>query len=159
MKDRKIPSLYLIPAAIIGMLILFLVVGILYVCIGYSSIAKEQLSKKPYEEYGIELPNCFNCVFRYESPSDGFHGDKCIAVKYKTDGESEIFVDFKSDTDLTAESELDFVMDYAKVPDNLRPNYSEGYYWKSFSADDWGKKLIVFWFPEQESAYFGEVVT
>lgn len=160
MKNNKMPSLYLISSVIISIIIFVLVLGALFVSIGYGSIAKEQINKviRPYEDYGIELPKHFNCVFRYESPPDGFHGDACIAVKYKTNGDTAFFADFNSSADSEAESELDFVLTSAKVPDNLLPEYSEGYYWKSFSADDYGKKLIVFWFPEQKAAYFGEAI-
>lgn len=161
MKNSKIPSLYLIPTLIISIIIFALVLGALFVGVSYCNIAKSQTSKakKPYEDYGIDLPKDLNCVFRYESPSDGFHGDGCVAVKYKTNGDIKFFSDFNSSADLEAEAELDFVLTNAKVPDDLCPKYSESYYWKSFSADDWGKKLIVFWFPKQETAYFGEAIT
>lgn len=157
MREKKIPSLYLIPTLIISSCILIVVVAVLFVSVGYNQVVENYLhkSKAPYEDYGITLPETFTRTFSYASDA-GFHGDKCTAVKYKTGGDESLFSDFTDGADTDAESQMNFVLESADVPENVHPDYSQSYKWKLLDNND--DRLVIIYFPEQETVYFGEAI-
>lgn len=157
MHEKKIPSLYLIPMLIISSCILIVVVAALFVSVGYNQVVENYLhkSKAPYEDYGITLPETFTRTFSYASDA-GFHGDKCTAVKYKTGGDESLFSDFTDGADTDAESQMNFVLKSADVPENVHPDYSQSYRWKLLDNND--DRLVIIYFPEQETVYFGEAI-
>lgn len=157
MREKKLPSIYLIPTLIISVCLLFIVAVALYLSYGYE-LARNAVAdrvKAPYEVYGITLPETFTRTFSYASEA-GFHGDKCTAVKYKTGGDESLFSDFTDGADTGAESQMNFVLKSADVPENVHPDYSQSYRWKLLDNDD--DRLVIIYFPDQETVYFGEAI-
>lgn len=178
MREKKLPSLYLIPMIIITSCALLLSLLFAYVFVRFAPVSGGNermsvsvdktaavteaavvegitLSMPSYEDYGITLPETFTRTFSYASDA-GFHGDKCTAVKYKTGGDESLFSDFTDGADTDAESQMNFVLESADVPENVHPDYSQSYRWKLLDNDD--DRLVIIYFPDQETVYFGEAI-
>lgn len=160
-EDKMLRTLRAVRISIIGACVLVIAVLAAYIGAGFSKLMNYQKAAAaiPYAAYGIQIPPDFTRSFKYASKS-GFHGDKCTAVKFDTNGSEAIFADFSDGTDAGAESLMSFVIRTADVPEELRPDYSLSYKWKIFERVDEKNddSLVVIWFPEQEAVYFGESI-
>lgn len=157
MRDKKLPSLYLIPTVIISLGILVMLLAALFVSAGQAKMLAETSRKKPFEDYGLELPDDFRSVYRYKSPADGFHGDGVTVSKYNIGGETDFFKEFKAKGNSEIEAQLSFAMESADVPKELYPDLSGGYTWKKYSCN-FSHNLLVIYLKEQSEAIFVETI-
>ncbi len=157
MKNIKLPLFYLIPTVIVSLGILVLILAALFVSVSQAGLLGKTADKKPFEDYGLELPDEFKCDYRYKSPADGFHGDGVTVTKYKISGETDFFSDFKAKGNSEIEAQLSSAMESAEVPKKLYPDLSGGYTWKKYSYD-FSHSLLIIYIKEQETAIFVETI-
>lgn len=157
MKNGKLPSLYLIPTVIISLGILAVILAVMFVSMGQAKMFAEVSQKKPFEDYGLELPEDFRSVYRYKSPADGFHGDGVTVTKYNIGGETDFFKKFKAKGNSEIEVQLSLAMESAEVPNELYPDLSGGYTWKKYSYD-FSHNLLVIYLKERGEAIFVETI-
>lgn len=159
-EDKALRGLRIVRNSIIVVCLIFVAIAVAYVVAGYFKLTSHQKAadRIQYAAYGVHISSDYERDFVYAS-KPGFHGDKCTAVNYKTNGDETLFSDFTDGADGGAEQQMNFVLKSADVPEELRPDYSQSYKWKLIEKDDnSGDSLVVIYFPEQEAVYFGETI-
>ncbi len=157
MKNSRLPSFYLIPTVIVSLCVLVLILAALFVSVSQGEFLGKTAQKKPFEDYGLELPDDFKRDYRYKSPSDGFHGDGVTVTKYNIGGETDFFNEIKAKGNSEIEAQLGSAMESAGVPKELYPDLSGEYTWKKYSYD-FSHSLLIIYLKEQETAIFVETI-
>lgn len=157
MKNSRLPSRYLIPTVIASLCVLALILAALFVSVSQAGHLGKTADKKPFEDYGLDLPDAFRRDYRYKSPPDGFHGDGVTVIKYSFGGETDFFNEFKAKGNSDIEAQLSSAMESAGVPKELYPDLSGGYTWKKYSYD-FSHSLLIIYLKEQEAAIFVETI-